>query len=75
MDDHTRTMHLAAGLAYGREATCGLKIDYRSESSAERAAEAMTAKSGRALEAYPCVWCEGWHIGRKMDEKERQEFG
>lgn len=72
MDEETRQLHLSAGKQYGREATCGTKVDYRSEESAVRAAEAMNAKSTtrKPLEAYPCYWCEGWHIGRAMTEEE-----
>jgi hypothetical protein len=66
MDDRTFAMHIAAGLAWGEAATCGRKIDYKSEESAERAARAMMdkGKADKPLEAYPCAWCAGWHIGR-----------
>lgn len=67
-------MHFQAGLAYGREATCGKKIDYRSEETAAKAAEHMMAKGSKELEAYPCAWCDGWHIGRSMTSKERQQY-
>lgn len=67
-------MHLAAGKAYGRENTCGRKIDYKSEESAVRAAEALSAKFDRELEAYPCAFCFGWHIGRTMTAEERTTF-
>lgn len=65
---------IVAGLAYGREATCGVKINYGSEQSARRAEVALNAKDDRKheLEAYPCVWCLGWHIGRRMGKKERE---
>jgi hypothetical protein len=76
MDDSTMAMHLAAGRAYGEEATCGRKVNYKTEASADRGAAAMTAKrtDGKVLEAYPCWWCKGWHIGRAMGEDERSEF-
>lgn len=70
MDEVTRQLHLDAGRRYGREATCGVKIDYKSEASAQRAATKMMAKGSKELEAYPCAWCDGWHIGRKMSEEE-----
>lgn len=74
MNAAEREMHLSAGRAYGREATCGKKIDYRSEETAARAAERMMAKGSKELEAYPCVWCNGWHIGRAMTPEERSSW-
>ena len=76
MDEATRQMHLEAGRQSGRDATCGPKIDYKSEESAVRAAEAMNSKQKvrKPLEAYPCYWCEGWHIGRAMSTEELAEF-
>ena len=76
MDEKTRQLHLEAGRQSGRDATCGTKVDYRSEESAVRAAEAMNAKSEtrKVLEAYPCYFCLGWHIGRAMSEEELAEF-
>jgi hypothetical protein len=71
-------MHREAGLAYGREATCGSKVDYKSEDSAMRAARAMTLKhestDGKKIEAYPCAWCSGWHVGREMSAEEKERF-
>lgn len=72
MDDETRRIHLAAGLHYGRDATCGKKQRHGSESSAVKAAASLNA-SGNArseVEAYPCAFCGAWHIGRKMTEEE-----
>ena len=66
MDFETYKLHITAGRAWGQEATCGRKIDYQSEASAQRAAQAMmeSGKADKPLEAYPCAWCAGWHIGR-----------
>lgn len=75
MDTVEVELHHAAGRAYGQEATCGHKVDYRSEGTASASAARMSAKYGRELEAYPCVWCGGWHIGRAMTEAERAQFG
>lgn len=68
-------MHRRAATYYGEQASCGTKIRY-SEASALRAAESMTAKrtDGKQLEAYPCPWCERWHVGRKMSDEERKMF-
>lgn len=67
-------MHHAAGLAYGQNSACDGKVNYRNEVPAVRAAGRMTVKLGKQLEAYPCVWCSGWHIGRTMTTEERQLF-
>lgn len=72
MERDARRMHLIAGAVYGRGHTChnGQKVDYKSEASAVKAAAKMKAKSNRDLEAYPCFWCSGWHIGREMTQEE-----
>jgi hypothetical protein len=67
-------MHIRAGTAYGEDATCGHKQDYKNELTASLSAVEMSAHYGRALEAYPCAWCRGWHIGRKMTPEERVRF-
>lgn len=80
MDDLTRRMHLRAGLFYGRTATCGdgfskpLKQDYRSEERADRSAKQLSARFGKEMEGYPCPFCRGWHIGRKMTPEEVSQF-
>lgn len=74
MDAVEHGLHLRAGRAYGREATCGTKIDYKSEESASKAAEKLSVKFDKAMEGYPCIWCTGWHIGRAMTEAERVQF-
>lgn len=73
MDEKTQRKHLAAGRLAGWERTCRAKVDYKTEESAERAAVAMTSKFGRELEGYPCYFCHGWHIGRRMSEAELDE--
>jgi len=74
MDDRTRRLHLAAGRAYGRDATCGTKVDYKSEETAGKAAAGMMSKGSKDLEPYPCFWCDGWHIGRRMSNEELERF-
>ena len=66
MDAKTIAWHLDIGRLAGKESACGKKVDYKSEATAEKAAASMNKKSDRVLEAYPCYWCRGWHIGRKM---------
>jgi hypothetical protein len=78
MEADVAAMHIRAGLAYGRDSTCGRqdkpKVDYDSEATAVKAAAVMSVKYGRAMEAYPCGWCSGWHIGRAMTEEEIGTF-
>jgi hypothetical protein len=73
MDERLQELHRIAGRVVGEETTCGKKINYKSEVSAVRAAAAMMAKGSKPLEAYPCVHCDGWHIGRRMSEAELLE--
>jgi hypothetical protein len=72
MDAETRRAHLAAGQRAGRESTCGEKVDYKSEETADLIAAKLNARAERrnTLEGYPCYWCSGWHIGRKMSAAE-----
>jgi hypothetical protein len=80
MSEYEHTLHLLAGLIYGRDATCGPedqpKVDYRSIDSAAKAVTAMNNRPNvtKMLEEYPCAWCGGWHIGREMDRAERLYF-
>ena len=67
-------VHYRAGAHYGRESACGNKINYVSISTGERAASKMSVTYNKDMEAYPCVWCGGVHIGRKMTEDEKTEF-
>jgi hypothetical protein len=76
MDDELRELHLNAGRKAGEERTCGKKIRYPSLESGQRAAEAMNAKPStkKPLEAYPCPFCESWHIGRAMSIEELRSY-
>lgn len=74
MDDRLRMVHFVAGYIYGKRSTCGTKVNYIAEDSANRSASAMFEKTGRKLEAYPCFFCCGWHIGRAMSETEYQMY-
>lgn len=77
MTPELRALHVAAGLRAGRDRTCGKKIGYSSEGSAQVAADAMNQKPGtrNVLEAYPCAFCEKWHVGRKMSDEELRLAG
>ncbi len=68
MDKNLRHLHLKAGFIIGKEKTCDNKINYAKEERAIQAAEKMNNKKStrNTLEAYPCAFCNGWHIGREM---------
>lgn len=71
MDKDVYDLHITAGLKAGKDRTCGKKINYITECSAEKAVTAMNKKTyPKVLEHYPCAFCNGWHIGRKMSEEE-----
>ena len=72
MDTKLFLLHLEAGKAMGEERTCGTKVNYKSEESAGRAATSMNAKPTtlKPLEHYPCWFCGGWHLGRRMSPEE-----
>lgn len=76
MDAEIRDLHLTAGRAAGEERTCGKKVRYPSEESAGRAADEMNRKPStrKPLEAYPCAFCEQWHIGRAMSIDELRSY-
>lgn len=67
-------MHLRAGYAYGQASTCGAKIDFKSEETATSAATAVSARREWTVEAYPCPFCQGWHIGRALTPEEITKF-
>jgi hypothetical protein len=47
----------------GKKNSCGNKIDYKSQSSANKASVSFGNKVKREFEAYNCWFCDGWHIG------------
>lgn len=70
MTERLVALHRKAALDSGKDRACTGKIDYKSEATAEKAAIALNKKTERPnfhiLEAYPCPFCNGWHIGRKF---------
>lgn len=44
-----------------------LKVEYHTEESARKAAEAISRKTGRNLVAYKCIFCDSWHIGNNKN--------
>lgn len=64
MDKDEINMHLAAGRYYGRQATCGTKIQYDTEEKANGHACNLNDRTTfspetapHIVEAYPCFWC------------------
>ena len=45
------------------------KITYPSKRDALRAADAMCRKYGGHYSVYKCAWCDGWHIGKNVQNK------
>jgi hypothetical protein len=76
MNEDIYNLHLTAGMAIGREKTCGQKINYQTEETAIEAATRMNSKPNtrNILEAYPCIFCRGWHIGRAMTREELNSY-
>jgi hypothetical protein len=72
MNEDIYNLHLNAGKAIGKDKTCDRKIDYKAEEKAIEAADRMNSKPNtrNILEAYPCAFCQGWHIGRAMTREE-----
>jgi hypothetical protein len=70
MDTELMELHKKAALSSGKERACEGKINFKSEETADKAAARLNKKTDRPnfhlLEAYPCPFCEGWHIGRKF---------
>lgn len=76
MKAHIYLMHLVAGEAAGEEATCGKKQKHENEEKATKAANSLnnSGKARHEVEPYPCYFCHGWHIGRKMSEEELRGY-
>jgi len=64
--DDIYMLHLVAGFFCGEENTCGDKVDYKSQETATKSADLMSIKFDKIMEAYPCTFCRGWHIGRMI---------
>jgi hypothetical protein len=74
MEPEWKELHLRAAIFYGEASACGKKVDYKSETTARSAAVALSLTYKKQMEAYPCPWCQGWHIGREMLPKEVAQF-
>lgn len=74
MTPEEHAMYFRAGEARGRKITCGVKIYHNTEERAREMAKSWGAKQGQDLEAYPCFYCWGWHIGAKLTPKEIEHY-
>jgi hypothetical protein len=82
MDVMEIVMHHRAGMDYGEESACYTgkgakrkrKVNYKTEEQAHRVAMMMGRKVHRFMEGYPCCWCGGWHVGRRMNAAERERY-
>jgi hypothetical protein len=72
MTPELHALHIAASLRAGRAVECDKKVAYGSEAHAASAADVMNKErsSPYTMGAYPCAFCEKWHVGRKMTEAE-----
>lgn len=73
-------MHHAFARYCGIDASCERngkpKVKYNTEETAMKAADFLNEsfardKSDKTVEPYPCPFCNLWHIGRTMSERER----
>lgn len=68
MDKIIYDLLFAAGKAYGKEKSCVDKVDFKTEELANKKIKEL--KKQNKLQAYPCYFCGGWHIGRKISISE-----
>lgn len=73
MDDLTREMHLAAGREHGEQVVCEGKTKYTAEVNATEEAARITSKR-LPIEAYPCAFCDHWHVGRALTPEDGARF-
>lgn len=45
------------------------KVMYNTIKSAQKAAEAMSKKTGKHFSLYKCLFCDGYHVGKNRDNK------
>jgi hypothetical protein len=45
------------------------KVQYNTRPTAERAAASMGTKTGKHFSVYKCMFCDGYHIGKNVQNK------
>lgn len=73
MDTYLQELHKKYALRAGKDRSCGNKVDYKSYETANKTALKLSVKFKKEMEAYPCPYCDGWHIGRKLSTDELYE--
>lgn len=68
MDKHLFLLHIKAQPIFGIQKSCKSKRRYRTEYLAEKMTESHNSSPCKQYELwqYPCIYCCGWHIGRKL---------
>jgi hypothetical protein len=74
-------MHHRAARAAGEESACTGKVRHETERKAQGHARSLNRHPSRQRpgntdwkEAYPCPFCDGWHVGREMTDEERELY-
>ena len=62
-----RWLHTFVSMLCGEDNSCGIKIDYRSQPSAEKAAVKVSKKFQKQFDVYQCWFCRGWHVGNAQN--------
>ena len=70
MDQNEYNLQLKIAILCGEKNSCGTKINYKSEATSVKKALEINMKKGRNLEAYPCPFCNGWHLGSKKTKED-----
>jgi hypothetical protein len=76
MNEDLQELRMGVGLVIGIDKTCGKKINYVTEDQGSEFADKMNSKAStrNTLEAYPCPFCKGWHVGREMSRSELESY-
>jgi hypothetical protein len=76
MDKKIYDLHIKSGQIAGKEKTCGKKNAYENEEAGQKAASAHNRwdKRRHDVEAYPCAFCDKWHIGNIMPVELMEEI-
>lgn len=75
MDPAEFDFRLRIGVSRGNAVTCTHNYDYGGELTASLAATSMSHLSGCPVEAFPCGFCAGWHVGPAVTNEEKDWFG
>lgn len=74
-DKAVKSLYFKVAILTGEESACKKKIRYKDFENAKMAASSVnqrTHKSG--FEPYLCPFCNGWHIGEEINQKEFEKY-